>query len=254
MNWEIRISLITLLLLIPLGSAWAGPYHARGSFYAGSGEIWHADAGNELFDDGLHGDELAGDGIHGGWIKSDQPPGFHEWKIATADWSAAYPSNPDYPLANAVMVYGSASEYIHFRLDTNHRGEGWQPSSNAVACSHFAWPNEAQFELIGSAPELGDWLAGIPLVMDESRWTAFATIGTPGAHEFKFRVQGTWDYCNLGVHYNMYRGDNYRFETSAPQTLVRFEFDPKDGRGRAYVEGSVAAEPSRWGDVKALYR
>ena len=52
-----------VLLLLP-ALALAGPYYVRGNFYCHDGETgaepggtcWGWDAGNEMFDDGLHGD------------------------------------------------------------------------------------------------------------------------------------------------------------------------------------------------------
>lgn len=244
-----------IVVLVLAAVAFAGPYYARGSFYAGSGETWGFDAGNELFDDGLHGDGAANDGVYGAFVTADQNDGPHEWKIATADWTENYPHHPVYPLANAILYLFKPGEVIHFRLDTNVVGEGWQPVSHAVSCSHFTVPLPGfEFELIGSAPELGEWLSGIPVVMGADLWTAYATIATPGAHEYKFRVIGTWDFCNLGLHYNMFRGENFTFATTEPMTSVRFEFNPHDGRARAVLEGSVDLLPMAWGDIKALYR
>jgi hypothetical protein len=244
-----------LLLLGPGSQATAGPYFARGTYYAGSGLPWDCDAGNELFDDGLHGDGAAGDGIFGCYVVADQPAGYHEWKIATIDWSEAYPSHPSHPLANAVLYLPDEAQEIHFRLDTNVQDEGWQPEANAVACSHFTILGPGyEFELIGSAPELGEWLSGIPVVMAEDLWIAYATIEQPGAYEFKFRVAGSWDYCNLGIHYNMFIGDNFTFTVTEPADLVRFEFNPRDGRGRAVCLGQVPTDKITWGQIKALYR
>lgn len=246
---------ILFILATVTGSAIAGPYYARGTYYAGTGEIWGVDSGNELFDDGLHGDGVAGDGVYGAYVTADQDVGPHEWKIATEDWSENFPHNPLYPMANAVLFLMSPGEVIHFQLDTNTLGEGWQPETNAVACSHFDIPLPGfEFELIGSPPELGEWLSGIPVVMEEDLWYAFATIGAPGAHEFKFRVIGTWDFCNLGIHYNMFRGQNFTFETVDPLTSVRFEFNPLDGRGRAVLETSIDVEKVSWGRAKGLFR
>ena len=249
------IPCILLLMVTAAAPALAGPYYARGTYYAGSVETWGYDAGNELFDDGNHGDGAAGDGVYGAYVTADQEPGPHEWKISTEDWTENYPNNPAYSMSNAVLYLMDWGEVIHFRLDTNTLDEGWQPATNAVACSHFDIPlPDFEFELIGSAPELGEWLSGIPVVMEEDLWFAYATIAAPGLHEFKFRVIDTWNLCNLGIHYNMFNGDNFTFETTEPQTIVRFEFNVVDGRGRALLEGNVDVEDMAWGQVKGLYR
>lgn len=251
-----RIRVMTpILLLLALAAipSLAGPYYARGTFYAGTGDIWGCDAGNELFDDGEHGDGAAGDGVYGAYVTADQDVGPHGWKIGTADWSEGYPHHPIYPTANAVLYLMEPDDVIRFRLDTNAVGGGWQPESGAVSCSHFTVPG-SEFELTGSAPELGEWLEGIPVTMDETPWHVSVTIAAPGAYEYKLRVIGTWDICNLGLHYNMFIGDNFAFETTEPQTEVRFEFDPLGGRARAVVGGQVAVAEASWGRLKGLYR
>lgn len=258
MNSRISGTATALLCLAVLTAARALPargqtYYARGTFYAGEGEPWSCDAGNQLYDDGLHEDGAPGDGVYGAVIVSDQQPGFHEWKIATEDWTENYPNHPDHPLANAVLYTLDQGESIRFTLDTNTMDEGWQPATDAVACDHFTLPG-TDFELIGSQPELGAWLEGIPVDMDGGPWVASVTIASPGVHEFKFRVVGTWDICNLGPQYDMFIGDNFTFETTEPATKVKFEFNPGDGRGRAVLEGSVPVDVSSWGRVKGLYR
>jgi len=247
------------ILIIPWmvsASVLAGPYYARGTFYAGTGEIWGADAGNQLFDDGQHGDGAAGDGIFGALVTADQEVGIHEWKIANEDWTVNYPNHPTYPMANAILFLLNPGDVIQFRLDTNTLEDGWQPATNAVACSHFLipLPGYDEFELIGSPPELGQWLSGVPVVMEEGLWYIPLTIAAPGIHEYKFRVIGTWDFCNLGIHYNMFRGENFIFETVDPMSRVRFEFNPLDGRSRAVVEGAVDVDRSSWGRVKSMFR
>jgi hypothetical protein len=247
--------MVLLILAATAATALAGPYYARGSFYAGDGEAWNCDPGNELFDDGLHGDGTAGDGVYGAYVTADQDPGRHGWKIATEDWTENYPNHPLYPMANAILFLINPGEVIHFRLDTNTVGDGWQPATNAVSCSHFSLPlSDFHFEVIGSAPELGEWMSGTPVLMEPELWFVYVNIGEPGVHEFKFRVIGTWDICNLGIHYNMYRGENFTFETTHPLTTVRFEFNPVDGRARAISEGTVGTDRLSWGHLKGLYR
>jgi hypothetical protein len=245
---------ILLLLAAAAVPSLAGPYFARGTYYAGSGGIWSCDAGNELFDDGLHGDGAARDGVYGADVTADQGLGGHEWKIATADWSESYPFSPANPLANAILYLEYPGDVIHFRLDTTTLDGGWQPATNAVACDHIDLYPGFEFELIGSAPELGAWQFGVPVATGETGWFTDVTIDAPGVYEYKFRVAGTWAYCNLGVHYNMFIGDNFTFETTAPQTKLRFEFNLLDGRARAVPATNVQQDAASWGRLKALYR
>jgi hypothetical protein len=247
-----RLAIVLPLLLATSVPASSGPYHARGSFHAGGGMIWDVTPGNELFDDGLHGDGAAGDSVHAAFVISDQLPGFHEFKVANLDWTENYPNHPSFPTSNAILYTSSSGEVVHFLLDRRARA-GWQPLTNAVSCSHFAPPG-TEFELIGSPPELGNWNSGVPVTLDAGVWSATRTIASPGSHEFKFRAVGTWDVCNLGVHYNMFIGENFLFTTSDPDVQVRFEFDTADGRGRALILDSVPARASSWGRLKTLYR
>jgi hypothetical protein len=249
-----RSALIWVLVMVIGGSitATAGPYYARGTFYAGSGKPWDVDAGNELFDDGLHGDEAGGDGIYGAYVVTDQFPGQHEFKIATKDWSVNYPYHPVYSLSNAVLYTEALGETVHFRLDTNPVGGGWQPVVNAVSCSHFA-PVGSLFEVIGDPPELGDWKQGVPAKFKDDIWSVDVEIDEVGLYEYKFRVLGTWDTCNVGLHYNMFPGDNFTFFTTKPQSEVRFEFDTVAGRARATELGNTPTWTITWGWVKTLY-
>lgn len=248
--------LICLSLLIGLVTAAvsAPPYYARGSYYAGAGDVWAADAWNQMHDDGLHGDGAPNDGVYAVWVQSDQPPGRHDWKIANLDWTENYPHNATFPMSNAVLYTFDVGEWIHFRLDTNTRGDGWQPEANAVTCSHFSVPlSGTDFELMGSRPELGGWISGIPLVVEDGVWVARATILEPGPLSFKFRLIGTWDVCNLGIDYNMFIGDDFTFETVDPNVRLRFEFDPADGRGRATLDAPVLVDPTSWSVLKSLF-
>jgi hypothetical protein len=247
-----RVIALLLVLACPGPATAAGPYYARGSFYAGSGAIWSYDSGNELHDDGLHGDGAANDGVWAGIVLADQPVGRHDWKIANADWSENFPLHPFYSLDNAVLFMTVPGEALSFRLDLRAR-PGWQPLTGAVACPNFA-PAGTVFELMGSAPELGAWNIGQPAVFDAGVWTVTRVMGTAGPFEFKFRAQGTWNICNLGVHYNMFFGDNFTGSTMADGASVRFEFDPADGRGRALEVDSTPAVASSWGRLKRLYR
>jgi len=249
----IRFCVLVGVILFAETALGEGPYYARGSHYAGKGEIWGVDSGNQLFDDGDHGDGIAGDGIYGAYVVSDQPPGGHEWKIANADWTENYPNNPNYPMENAYLYTFDDAETIHFRLDTNFVGDSWQPAANAVACSHFS-PPETAFEVIGSPVELGEWQFGIPATLVDGIWTVDVTITETGLHEYKFRVVGTWSVCNVGIHYNMLMGENFDFVQDESVRTYRMQFNTIDGRGRALDMGPVDIRTVAWSALKALYR
>jgi len=255
-----RPFLVLVFLLLP-AVALAGPYYVRGSFYCHDGETgtepngtcWGWDAGNEMFDDGLHGDGAASDGVYGAYVTCDQPAGRLEWKVATQDWSQAFPTNPSNSLANAVLFTAGPGEVIHFTYDQRFLGDGWQPYFDAVQCDH-ALPPGVQLEVIGSAPEIGNWQSGVPLFQTAQGWHRFITIATPGSYEFKFRVVGTWDVAAFGWDYNNTSGRNALLTTTYPNTDVLFQMDNQLGRVRAIELGPVPVRRNSWGRLKSLYR
>lgn len=243
---------LTLALFAGPAAA-AGPFYARGAYYAGSGGLYGFDAGNELHDDGLHGDGAAADGVYGVWVVADQLPGFYGFKIANSDWSELFPHQPTFPLSNARVWIDGPGDVVHFRLDLNSEPGGWIPAANAVATDQPAWDG-VDYEVIGSAPETGSWTSGVAAARVGSMLVAEIPIATPGAHEFKFRVVGTWDVCNFGAHYNMLIGDNFTYATIMPGATVRFEMNLATGRGRATELTPTSVNAASWGRVKGLYR
>ena len=247
-----RSLLVTIVLSFVAATAFAaGPYYARGSFYAGAGGTWSATAGNQLFDDGLHGDGAAGDNVYAADIVSDQAPGTHQFKIANADWSELWPHHPNFVLENAQLVTVSPGETIHFRLDLNTRA-GWQPATGAVACDHGR-PAGLALELSGRAPETGARTTPVAAVDDNGVWTTVVHIAAAGSYEYKFRGAGSWTWP-FGVHYNMGAGDNFTYTTSTPDAAVRFRWDGNDGRGSAEPFDETPTRPASWGRIKSRFR
>lgn len=244
---------VCFLLLLASPAHADGPYFARGAYFAGAGEPWSAEAGNQLHDDGLHGDGAAGDGIYGAYVVADQGQGIYGFKIANMDWTENYPNQPQYPLSNARVYIEGPGDIIHFRLDTNTNVDGWIPAANAVVTDQPA-PAGFDYEVIGSAPETGSWNFGVPAPLVGTHLVAQTVIATPGVYEFKFRVVGTWDICNYGARYNMLISDNFTYTTSKPNSEVRFEFDLETGRGRAAEFDSTPARSTTWGRLKQIYR
>jgi hypothetical protein len=256
-----RLLLAFTALALWSAAALAGPYYVRGNFYCHDGvnnpapdnTCWGWDAGNELFDDGLHGDGIAGDGIHGAYVTCDQPAGRLQWKIATNDWAEAYPTSPFDALANAVLFTDGPGDVIHFVLDTRPLPDGWQPFWYGVATDHYLPPG-AELEVIGSAPELGGWLSGIPAAHVGQRWQRVVTIDTPGTYQFKFRVVGTWDVASFGPHYSNTAGEDATFTTTLPNTDVLFQLDNATGRVRGIELGPTPTLRTSWGRLKTRYR
>ncbi len=245
-----RFAVVTLLVgcCMTAQSAVAQPYYARGSYYAGSGATWGFDAGNQLYDDGLHGDGAAGDGIYAATITSDQPPGLHEFKIANADWSQLWPHNPEYVLQNARLVTAAPGEVVFFRLDTTPRS-GWQPESGAIMTDH-GLPVGMSLELMGSAPELGSWTLPIVATMQGGVWSAQMNLADVGTVEYKFRSVGSWDW-SFGPHYNMLIGANFSFQNTQAHDRVIIAFDTSDGR--ASLQRATPVEGATWGRLKQLW-
>jgi hypothetical protein len=234
-----------------------GPYYARGDFYSApgspgsSGGLWGYVPELQLWDDGLHGDGAANDGVYGVDVVCNTSPGYHEFKIANADWTFNEPYVAAAALINGRLYTSFYGETVHFRLDTHPQLNGWAPDV-AVANDH-AYPAGTQLELMGSAPELGLWNTGQALDHDGSIWSRTFTIETPGSYEYKFRVAGTWAYANFGLNYNNNYGANGGFVVTQPFESITIQFDESTGRIRA-VDSSTPARGRSWGAIKNTYR
>lgn len=156
------------------------------------------------------------------------------------------------PFINGRVFTSGVGDVIHFRLDTRSPEFGWMPMV-AVANDH-AYPAGSTLELMGSAPELGSWLTGMPADHIGTIWQRIVPIAAPGLYEFKFRVQGTWAVANFGLDYNNNFGANGSFTTTVPNTEMIIQFDERSGRIRAIDNQSVATRGSSWGQVKIRYR
>lgn len=235
--------LLTVSVLVALSlPASAQPWYARGSFY---GTGWPADAGNEMYDDGTGGDAVAGDGIFSRLITEENGLGRQEWKTANFDWTR------NFPPYNQFLHIEVAGAQVLFTYDSNSYADGWLPDSNIVWNDHFA-PTGSTFEVIGSAPELGEWITGVGATDVDGIYTVDVTIVTPGSYLYKWRANGNWDDFVLGSNgASGGIGDDLDFETTSENEQVKFEFDPAVGRVRV-ITGAVAVESSTWGRIKAL--
>jgi len=257
--WHLALALGLLAIPSWVFAQAPGPYYARGTFYCSSDLMgiplpdtcFGYGPVLELFDDGAHGDDAAGDQVYGAYVACNQQPGLLEFKIANADWTFAEPSSPPNPFINGRLFTSFVGEVVHFRLGVGDAGGGWVPDV-AVANDH-GYPEGATLELIGSSPELGSWNSGIPVEHVGSIWQATVTLANVGSHEFKFRVQGTWDFANFGYHYNNNFGANGLFFTTVPDQTMLIQFDEHTGRIRA-IEATTEVRSTPWGRIKALYR
>jgi len=213
---------------------------------------WGYTPAQQLYDDGLHGDGAANDGVYGAWVVTNTLPGYHEFKIANADWSFGEPTVPEAPLINGRLYTSVPGEVVHFRLDLNNGTAGWMPDV-AVANDH-GYPAGMHLELIGSAPELGSWNFGLSLDHSGGVWSRTVIIAMPGYYEYKYRVEGSWNWANFGLNYNNNFGYNAYVFTTMWNEPVRFEFDEVTGRMRAVLDQATPARRSTWGGVKASYR
>ena len=223
---------VAFLLTVASFASAQGPWYAMGDYYTPN---WTADAGDQLYDDGLHGDGAAGDGLWGGTVVSNDQTGRKEFKIGLADWSQSYPG------CNSWVHNPATGTAIHFTFDTRTHTDGWLPTTNIVWSDHYA-PAGTQFEVIGSAPETGNWNSGVPAVYVKSLWELQLVIATPGTYEAKFRAVGSWDICNIGSETNTPCGANLSYTTTQANQTVRFLFNPVTGRAR--VEAPTATPGS----------
>ncbi len=196
----------------------AGPFYAVGDYYCAPG-CWGHNVGNELFDDGAHGDGAAGDNVSGGTVISDQAVGRHLFQIENPSIPAYFPS-----CSTWVWTTGPG-DAVHFLVTYR-----CIPSSCGflVWSDHYAPPGTT-FEVIGSAPELGNWMTGVPASLVSGVWTKTITIGAAGGYQFKFRASGTWNVCNMGIDGNNPCGGDVIFYTDLPNTDVRFDFNTASG-------------------------
>lgn len=256
-----RALALAALAALACAPATAGPYYVRGDFFCPAdandpgpgGTCWGWHPGNEMFDDGLHGDGAAGDGVYGAWVVATEPAGRREFKVATVGWTESYPNAPCCALANAVVFTTGPGDTIQFRFDTNYVPGEWLPYFNSVSTDQ-GYPAGETLEVIGSTPELGGWLSGIPMRRVNDRWQVILTIATPGEHAFKVRVAGTWLVASFGLDYNNTQGRDAPFTTTLEDADVLFQFDEVTGRVRALELGQVPARRTSWGRVKTLYR
>lgn len=261
-----RFALFTTLAALTLlvGAAHAaiapGPYYARGTFFCASGlpgtsppdTCWCYSPAQQLFDDGAHGDGAAGDGVYGANIAITSFRGIFEFKIGNADWTFSQPSAPCCAFYNGYLWPNFPGEIIHFTLDTATPAGGWVPEVG-VANDH-SYPSGFQLEVIGSAPEIGNWNWGLPADHAGPLWSRTAVIATPGTYEYKFRCLGTWNYANFGLNYNNIAGVNASFTTTVPNEPILFQFDESRGRLRAVHYDVTPARRNSWGSLKAAYR
>jgi len=237
-----------LFALATLAPAQAAPWFAKGSYYAGVAGQWNSDPGNEMFDDGTNGDAVAADGVHSRLVTSDQPAGKYEYKVALDDWSVSH------PLSSNQFVYVNAmNEQILFTLDTNVHADGWIPAEN-IAWNPNAMPLGAVPEVIGGAPELGDWNVGQIATLSGGVWRITINFATAGSYEYKWRANGNWDDFIFGNDGAASAGGNLVVDVLNDGESYVFELDTATGRARAVEEGTVSVETDTWGGVKGLFR
>jgi hypothetical protein len=241
-------SLLTVALLATaVGTAQAGPWFAKGDYFAGVNGNWNSDAGNEMFDDGTNGDAVSADGIFTRDVTTDMGVGRHEWKAALDDWSSAFPGT------NQWVYIFAPSDVITMTLDTNFYADEWIPNQNIVWNSQ-PMPVGSTLEVIGGAAEIGSWGSGVAASLIGSVWTLQVNVATPGFYEYKWRANGNWDDFVFGLDGAASAGGNLGFETTEEGESVRFELNVDTGRARVVYEDTVAVDPSTWSQIKSNYR
>jgi hypothetical protein len=212
-DWGSDVTTLSAFALYP-PPAW----YARGDFNA-----WGTD--DPMYDDGTHGDAAAGDGIFTAQV-TIAAAGRYEFKIATGDWSTAYPAS-----GNSWLYASTDGELVTLTFDTNSYSDGWLPGSN----------------IIGTGTDPGQWTA----VGDWQGWdnanpaTAMSAIGggqyqlatsmaNPGTYQYKAVKTGTWDA--IGADGRSVNAGTATFTTLVASQQVTFTVDALAGREQVEVE------------------
>jgi hypothetical protein len=234
---------VTILggLMLVAATAYAagpGPFYVPGDYQTPN---WSFGAFNLMTANG------GGAGVWTAAITSDAAAGFHTHKVSVDGWSE------NYPCCN-VPVVCNTGDVVNFSFDTNSYADGWVPSTNIVWNDHL-YAAGTQFEVIGSAPETGNWNSGVAAGLVGTVWTKTLTIAAPGPYEFKFRVVGQWGVCDAGSDGpTAGGGGNGSYTTSTANTDVKFEFNSATGRIRATLLAPTPTNTKSWGHLKSTYR
>ena len=138
-------------------------------------------------------------------------------------------------------------------LDTNFYADEWIPNEN-IAWTSQPMPPGSVLEVIGGAPEIGSWGAGVVATQAGPVWSLEVSVATPGFYEYKWRANGNWDDFVFGLDGAASAGGNLGFETTQPDETVRFELNVDTGRARVVYENTVSIDPATWSSIKADYR
>jgi hypothetical protein len=235
------------LALVAFAGSADAQWYAKGDIYCVPG-CWNFDGGNELVDDGTNGDAVAADGIFTRLVTTDVgAPGKYSWKAADGPWANSYPGQNQFVHINA------PAEQVLFTLDTNVYADGFTPATNIAWSSHYAPPGSA-FEVIGAAPEIGNWGDGVVAAEAGGVHSVTVNIAAPAAYDFLWRVDNDWDAQTMRVDGGASGGSNLSFTTTLPNQDVLFEFDANTGRTRTTVLTPTATENVSWTQTKELFR
>lgn len=223
------LTILTLLLGgVPYdqtAQAQAAVWYARGDFNA-----W--DTSSPMYDDGLSPDAAAGDGIYTTQV-TIPTAGRSEFKIASSDWSQAYPGS-----GNSWLVTAADGEVVTITLNTSALSDGWLPESNAIGVS----ADPAAWTAVGSWQ---GWNNASPETAMSSQasgiYTYTTQIPTPGTYEYKAVHTGAWDA--IGADSRSVNAATTTFTTTEAGQAVTLSVDALAGRIRVEL-GPTNPKPS----------
>ncbi|MBN1581463.1 MAG: hypothetical protein JXA89_12240, partial [Anaerolineae bacterium] len=215
-DWGGDVTVLSAFVLFPPPPpppAW----YARGDFNG-----W--EPADPMFDDGMHGDAMAGDGIYTAQV-SVPTAGRHEFKVASEDWTSAYPAS------NSWLETAADGEIVTITFDTAVHSDGWLPETNAIGVSTEP----------GAWTAAGDWQgwdnanpATAMVALGGGVYALSTAIANPGIYQYKAVKSGSWDA--VGADGRNINAATLTFETTVVDQNVTLSVDALAGRVLAEVE------------------
>lgn len=206
-------------LLIEPASSGTGNWCVAGSFTS-----W---AHIPLNDDGFNGDLLGGDGVFS--LDFFIPtPGRYEFKVTNCTWDISYPTT-----GNSWLNTTEDNQLVKISFDTNDHstdaGLALVPTTNIV----HAWDSSDDFTGVGDFQgwNNSDLNSGFGM-QGRGLYLMNYPVLTPGAHEFKVVITGSWDA--IGLDNRSVNANNIPFVTYAAEDSVWFYLDYRTGRVGAF--------------------
>jgi hypothetical protein len=140
-----------------------------------------------------------------------------DFKIATADWSSAYPGS------NERAVFDSAGNFT-VNFIPSPAADGWSPTGARVG---YVDPQQFSWDVIGS---FNSWASPVVSLtsMGNGLYAGDYLITSAGAYEFKFREAGSWN-ISIGNDFGN-SADNATVNALLAGDTLHFQLDLPNGR------------------------